>query len=230
MLTACPDPTTPEPAPGVWPFNPNDITNFHSAARAIAWLAKYFGLPQPSVVRTDRKVCFATESRWQIALGDRGAAHQGWRDVTLHEFAHLLHYHRHRNTVGFVKYKAHGVAFYECLKDVLRVTGLPYRDYGWAKEYWTLWHLATREGWTTETWYKARKREAAGATVAPVRVTGDKVAFVRVGEKVEWDSPRLQRTLTGRVLSAYAGCRAKVQAANGEQYYVPQGWLRPAKA
>jgi hypothetical protein len=53
-------------------------------------------------------------------------------------------------------------------------------------------------------------------------------ATVRVGQRVSWFTGKFGGQLTGTVRTAYAGCRARVRADDGREFYVPQRLLSVA--
>jgi len=129
----------------------------------------------------------------------------GIEGATLHEFAHVL---------CWLRYKSfrHEQPFYRCLKEVIHAWRGEVRSYEWDKEYWTLWNYAKKEGLTDKIHHRSIKN-----------VTTVSGGFRR-GDQVMWSSPRFGHQ-KGIVISAYSGCRARVNIDDGRCYFVPQNWL-----
>ena len=181
----------------------------------VTLLSDHFAIPAPRVTLTSARRSYCRfrdvqdKSRSAITIGlGRSARMLSLEDVTLHEFTHALVWARQgRHT--------HTRVFFDALTEVIAVWK-PVRDYTWDREYKSLWKTAQAEGLTdTTTWAFAKVK----ATPAPAAIALTK------GRQVTWNSPR-SGYQTGVVLSARAGCRAKVKTVAGALYYVPQSWLQ----
>lgn len=137
------------------------------------------------------------------------ASPMGPLPLAVHEFAHILDFHRHHGS-------QHNQRYYRLLLEVMQVAGIAPRDYPWAREYATLNAFAQQDGFTRQPTAKQARAKAAS-------LVGAKNG-VRPGVLVSWSSPK-HGTKTGRVVSAYSGCRAKVKLADGTIWFVPQDWL-----
>jgi len=145
-------------------------------------------------------------------LGGRYGIHlstatpMGLTPLTIHEFAHILdfvrtpHAHHHHNQ-----------HYYACLLDTLDAAGINRTAHPWEREYATLNGFARHDGYTTRP---TVEQQAAWAATQ---------RGVAVGATVTWTSPK-HGQMSGTVLSAYPGCRARVQTTRGA-WMVPQSWL-----
>jgi hypothetical protein len=163
-----------------------------------------FGFPGTAVIRL-------SERDWH-----------GLEEAMLHEMAHVVVFASGRQCRRGEP--AHGPEFYAALRRVIATWYGDERHYGWHNEYRCVWEQAYRDGLTEQLWFRdeLRRRPAGFAGTAPAGVMT--ATQVSPGQRVIWTHRGVQRE--GVVLSAYAGCRARVRATDGRHWYVPQPWLQ----
>jgi predicted SprT family Zn-dependent metalloprotease len=177
---------------------------------AVRQLATVFGMPLPTVeIVTRRRTSRAYLKQWKIrvSLDDW----HGAEVAMVHEVAHLVATHR-----GHARQGPHDGAFFEALRDVATVWLGHALKYPWHQDYRQVWRRAVDQGLTDRRWHREERRLQAAASAPPVRA----------GDVVEWESRAYGRPMTGRVVTAFYGCRLRIASDDGRQWYVPRQNVR----